>query len=119
MLRPKLFTNLKDYNQEQFFKDLLSGTFFGIVALQLAIIFIYQIKDFLGLNMGTVSSDFIEKIKEYTWNINSVNIYAFAIGGGTVIILMLWTKLRFKVPGSLVALILSTVLVQLLKLPVE
>ena len=32
---------------------------------------------------------------------------------------MLFTKLRFRIPGSLIAIIIATVLVQVLKLPVE
>src|ERR1022692_176274 len=39
MLRPKLFTTLKDYNKELFTKDLISRTIVGIVALPLAIAF--------------------------------------------------------------------------------
>ena len=203
MLRPKLFTTLKDYNKELFTKDLISGTIVGIVALPLAIafaiasgvspekglftaiiagfiisflggskvqiggptgafvvivygivqkygvegltiatiiagvmliimgfarlgsiikyiphplivgfttgialiIFTSQIKDFFGLTMGAVPSDFIEKIKEYSFHLTNINIEATAIAVGTIIIIMVFTKLRFKIPGSLIALI--------------
>jgi SulP family sulfate permease len=217
MLKPKLFTTLKDYNKEQFIKDLISGTIVGIVALPLAIafaiasgvspekglftaiiagfiisflggskvqiggptgafvvivygivqkygvdglttatliagamliimgfarlgsiikyiphplivgfttgialiIFTSQIKDFFGLTMGNVPSDFIEKIVAYSEHIANINFYAMIIAAGTIVISMIWTKLRFKIPGSLVALILSTVLVQIFSIPVE
>ena len=39
MLKPKLFTTLKDYTSKQFFADLSAGTIVGIVALPLAIAF--------------------------------------------------------------------------------
>lgn len=39
MLVPKLFTTLKTYNKEQFYKDITSGFILGIVALPLAIAF--------------------------------------------------------------------------------
>ncbi|HZW40195.1 MAG TPA: SulP family inorganic anion transporter, partial [Ignavibacteriaceae bacterium] len=39
MLRPKLFTTLKNYNKTQFLADLSAGTIVGIVALPLAIAF--------------------------------------------------------------------------------
>ena len=39
MLVPKLVTTLKDYNREQFSRDLLAGVIVGIVALPLAIAF--------------------------------------------------------------------------------
>src|SRR5277367_4840136 len=37
MFKPKLFSTLKDYSKEQFFKDLTAGVIVGIVALPLAI----------------------------------------------------------------------------------
>lgn len=39
MLRPKLFTTLKDYNKQQFIADATAGVIVGIVALLLAIAF--------------------------------------------------------------------------------
>src|SRR5258706_9912883 len=39
MFIPKLFTTLKDYNRQQFGKDLMAGLIVGIVALPLAIAF--------------------------------------------------------------------------------
>ena len=39
MLVPKLFTTLKTYNKEQFYKDITSGFILGIIALPLAIAF--------------------------------------------------------------------------------
>ena len=39
MLRPKLFTTLKNYNKEQFIADATAGVIVGIVALPLAIAF--------------------------------------------------------------------------------
>jgi SulP family sulfate permease len=39
MLVPKLFTTLRDYNREQFIRDLTAGVIVGIVALPLAIAF--------------------------------------------------------------------------------
>src|SRR5476651_1587461 len=39
MFRPKLIDTLKNYNRDQFFKDLMAGLIVGIVALPLAIAF--------------------------------------------------------------------------------
>ena len=39
MFRPKLFETLKDYNRQQFLKDLMAGLIVGLVALPLAIAF--------------------------------------------------------------------------------
>jgi len=83
------------------------------------IIFSTQIKDFLGLEMATVPSDFIDKWGAYFANIHSFNLYAIAITIGTIAISVYLPRYTKKIPGSLVALVLSTVLVSAFDLPVE
>lgn len=83
------------------------------------IIFSSQIKDFLGLEMGTVPADFIEKWKTYFQYISTVNWYAIFIAVFTVAIVVFFPRISQKVPGSLVAIFIATLLVQLLDLPVE
>ncbi|MEK6616584.1 MAG: SulP family inorganic anion transporter, partial [Bacteroidota bacterium] len=83
------------------------------------IIFSSQIKDFFGLSMGTVPADFVSKWREYFFNFNSVNIYAIAIAAGTILISVLFPKITLKVPGSLLAILISTVAVQYFHLNVE
>jgi len=83
------------------------------------IIFSSQVKDFLGLKMGAVPADFIEKWKSYFMHIGSVNLYALLIAISTILIIVLWPKVTRKIPGSLIAILVTTVVVQLLKLPVE
>lgn len=82
------------------------------------IIFSSQIKDFLGLNMGSVPADFIDKWSSYLASISTANIYAILIALSTVAIILLWPKITHKVPGSLVAILLTTIAVQFLHLPV-
>ena len=83
------------------------------------IIFSSQVKDFLGLKMGAVPVDFVEQWLAYFKNIPSVNIYAILIAAATVIIIILWPKLTQKIPGSLIAIVVTTAAVQLFNLPVE
>ncbi len=83
------------------------------------IIFSSQVKDFFGLDMGEVPSDFFEKWIAYTLSYTSINYYALAIGVGSVLLILIWQRYFQKIPGPLVALILATVVVQLLDLPVE
>ncbi len=78
-----------------------------------------QIKDFFGLNMGTVPSEFIDKWMEYFKHFDTINWYAIGIAIGTTIIAFAFPKITTKTPGSLVAIILFTVLVNVLKWPVE
>lgn len=82
------------------------------------IIFSSQIKDFLGLNMGSVPADFIDKWSSYLASISTANIYAILIALSTVAIIIVWPKITHKVPGSLVAIFLTTIAVQFLHLPV-
>jgi sulfate permease, SulP family len=83
------------------------------------IIFSSQMKDFFGLSMGAVPAEFIEKWKVYFQHFSTINWYAVAIGAGTVLIILLSPKLTRVVPGSLIAILLSTIAVQIFHLPVE
>lgn len=81
-------------------------------------IFAGQIKDFLGLDMGSVPSEFIEKISAYGENISSIDIQTTLIGVISLAILIIWPKITDKLPGSLVAIIVATLIVKLGKLDV-
>lgn len=217
MLKPKLFTTLKDYSSKQFFADLSAGTIVGIVALPLAIafsiasgvtpekglitaiiagfiisflggsrvqiggptgafivivygivqqygvngliiatimagvilvimglarfgsvikfiphpvvvgftsgiallIFSTQIKDFFGLSIDKVPSEFFDKWIEYSYNFSTINYYAFGTAALALFIILIFPKITHKIPGSIVALLVTTAIVQIFHLPVE
>ncbi len=83
------------------------------------IIFSSQMKDLFGLNMGAVPSDFIEKWQTYFYHVTTFNWYAVAIGAGTVLIVIFFSKITHIIPGSLIAILLATTKVQLFHLPVD
>ena len=83
------------------------------------VLFSTQIKDFFGLKMQEVPSEFIEKWHAYIQAFDSTQVYTLGIGLLTLLIIVLWPKINKKIPGSLVALIVATLLVSLLDLPVE
>lgn len=83
------------------------------------IIFSSQMKDFFGLTMGAVPADFIDKWKSYIEHFSSVNVYALILAAATVIIIFLWPKVTHKIPGSLIAILVTTAAAQLLGLPLE
>lgn len=91
----------------------------GFTSAIAVVIFTSQIKDFLGLNMGAVPADFIEKWGQYIQHINSVNVYALLVSVATIAIILFWPGISSKIPGSLIAIVLTTAIVQLFKLPVE
>jgi SulP family sulfate permease len=217
VLVPKLFTTLKDYDREQFTRDLIAGVIVGIVALPLAIafaiasglsperglytaivagflisllggsrvqiggptgafvvivsgivqlhgvdglvvatlmagfilvgfgllrlgaaikfipypvtigftsgialiIFSSQIRDLLGLEMQSVPSAFVPKWDAYVHAFETVNPWALVVAVATLTIILVWPRISTKIPGPFVALIVTTLLAQLLHLPVE
>ncbi len=83
------------------------------------IIFSSQINDFFGLNIEKIPGDFIGKWRIYFSHTGNLNWYAFAIAAGTVLVAKYFYKISNKIPGSLVAIVLSALLVWLLDIPVE
>ncbi|AXY73875.1 STAS domain-containing protein [Paraflavitalea soli] len=94
---------------------LIVGFTSGIAVL----IFSSQVKDFLGLRMGAVPADFIDKWKSFGLHLYSANWYAFLVASATVMIIILWPRITRKVPGSLIAILLTTAAASVLNLPVE
>lgn len=84
-------------------------------------IFTTQIKDLFGLTMETVPSDFIEKWIAYIGSFGSIDLWSAAVGIGSVAVIAAWpmvakyNNVLKKLPGSLIAIILMTVVVLLLK----
>ncbi|MGN0370581.1 MAG: SulP family inorganic anion transporter [Butyrivibrio sp.] len=88
-----------------------------------------QLKDFLGIEMGALPSEFIEKVIALAKNISHWNVIAFLVGAAALLIQIFWPKLmgllpdKLKyikiIPGSIIAIIAATAAVKLLKLPVN
>lgn len=78
-----------------------------------------QLKDFLGLKIDNVPSEFIPKWECYFANMNTLNVWSIAIGLLCIIIIALWPKINKTIPGSMIALIVATLLVKFLNLPVD
>ena len=91
----------------------------GFTAGIALIIFSSQMKDFFGLEMGAVPSEFIDKWADYFKHFDAINWYALIVASGTVIITLGFSKITSKIPGSLVAILLFTTLAILLKWPLE
>ena len=78
-------------------------------------IFTTQVKDLLGMQMETVPSDFVEKWIAYFQNLNTIDPWSALVGLLSVVIIAVMPKLSRRVPGSLVAIIVMTVVALLLK----
>src|SRR5258708_6322640 len=84
------------------------------------LIFSTQIKDFLGLRVEKVPSEFVEKMRVLAENLGTVQWATFGLAAASLAIILFWPKKwQRRVPGSIVALVVGTVAVALLNLPVE
>jgi sulfate permease, SulP family len=58
-----------------------------------------QLKDLLGLSIGTLPSDFFAQVHALATHLHTLNLHALALGAATVLMLFFWPRL-FS-PGSL------------------
>ncbi|MBR6328873.1 MAG: sulfate permease [Lachnospiraceae bacterium] len=84
-------------------------------------ILIGQIKDFMGLTYpaGTVTIETMEKMEAIVRNIGTTNIQAVMVGLICLAILILWPRISEKIPGSLIAVIVSILMVKFMNLKVN
>jgi SulP family sulfate permease len=78
-------------------------------------IFTTQVKDLLGMQMTDVPSDFIEKWIAYFQNITNIDPWSAGVGLVSVAIIATAPKFSKRIPGSLIAIIVMTIVVLLLK----
>jgi SulP family sulfate permease len=84
------------------------------------LIFTTQIKDFFGLRLDKVPSDFFEKMKALAQHAGTIQWSATALAAASLAIILLWPKTwQRRVPASIVALVLGTAAVAWLQWPVE
>ncbi len=73
-------------------------------------IFATQIKDLFGLQIESVPADFLDKWVVYFQHIGTINWWSLLVGIGSIVIIMLMPKLSRRIPGSLVAIIVMTLI---------
>ena len=89
-----------------------------------------QVKDFLGLTIAKMPADFFHQIQTLAANIQTFNPYAFGLAIASFLVVMcwpkgyvmggpVWKKWIAHLPGTVVVLVLSTVVVSYFQLPVE
>lgn len=84
-------------------------------------ILIGQFKDFFGITYmnGEKPIETMEKIKAFIANIDTFNWQAAVVGIVCFAILIIWPKISQKIPGSIIAIIVGVLMVQLLHLDVK
>ena len=82
-------------------------------------LFTQQLKDFCGLQIENVPSDFVEKVISYAKHIDTLDLATLGIGLLALVIMIAWNYVTDKIPGSLVAIIVTTLIVKFAGLDVD
>lgn len=83
------------------------------------IIFSSQVNDFFGLHITKVPANFIDKWVVYFEYFNHINWFALVIALVSILLTVYFQKLVKKIPGSIIAIILSTIVVTVFNIPVD
>ena len=78
-------------------------------------IFATQIKDLFGLQIESVPAGFIDKWVVYFRHFDTVSWWSLLIGVGSILLIVFTPKISRKIPGSLVAIIIMTVVCLILR----
>ncbi len=78
-------------------------------------IFTTQVGDFFGLKTGAMPGDWFGKVLVYAKTFHTINIYTTAVALICLALIFIWPRFNKKIPGSLVVIILSTVICLLLQ----
>ena len=72
------------------------------------VIFSTQVKDFLGLQIADLPSEFIPQWSAYFSHLATFRLHEFLLSLGCLLVIIFWPKVTKKVPGSLIAIIIGT-----------
>ncbi len=78
-------------------------------------IFTTQIPDFFGMHIDKLPGDFASKWITYFKNLHTINYWALGVGLLSVLIIVFTPRFNKKIPGSLIAIIVMTIAVYLLR----
>lgn len=78
-------------------------------------IFSTQINDFLGLGLSNIPSEFIPKWGVYFQNLGNIDLSTLAVGLASLLIIIFTPRISKKLPGALIAIIIITITVYILK----
>jgi sulfate permease, SulP family len=77
-----------------------------------------QIKDFLGLQIGRVPSEFVGRMSMLWANITTLRWYTVALSICSLALILVFPRITRRVPGTIIALVLATLSVAFFDLPV-
>ncbi len=74
----------------------------------------FQVKDFLGLGIDALEGHYLEKLSAILYALPGIDWAETLIGAATLAVMIAWPRLRSKIPGHLVALLVGAVIAWLL-----
>jgi SulP family sulfate permease len=84
------------------------------------LIFLSQIKDFLGLQTGPLPAEFFSQIRTLSEHLDTLHWWAVAVSALSLTALLLWPqRWAARLPGPVAVLVLGSAAVALFNLPVE
>jgi len=78
-----------------------------------------QIRDFFGLRMDSVPSEFIPRLRAYAQHFSSLDWPTVALASGSLLLIILTPRFSKRIPGAILAVIAATAVAAIFKLPVE
>jgi SulP family sulfate permease len=78
-----------------------------------------QIRDFLGLKTGAIPSEFLSRMHVLFSHLDTMDPRTLLVAGCSLAIIVLWPLITKRVPGSIIALLVGTVVVVVFHLPVD
>jgi SulP family sulfate permease len=75
-----------------------------------------QLKDFLGLDIESLDGEYLDKVTLIANSLATINWQELLVGVLTIFSLLIWPRLRSKIPAHLIALLIGSVSVWLLSL---
>ncbi len=86
----------------------------GFTAGISVVIATFQVKDFLGLGIDALEGHYLEKLSAILYALPGIDWAETLIGAATLAVMIAWPRLRSKIPGHLVALLVGAVIAWLL-----
>lgn len=77
-----------------------------------------QLKNLIGVNIG-IHPHFIDGMKHTFMKMSDTNMYALGLGLFTIIFIVITKKISKKIPGALIAMIITAIVVFILKLELQ
>ena len=78
-----------------------------------------QIKDFLGLQMDAVPSEFVPRVQALMVHLGTTQWPTVILSAASLACILMWPRVTRRIPGSIIALFAGTAIVGLFSLPVE